>query len=94
MADGVVGKLQLVNDNAIRRGIRDVGQNRVAELMGIGNSTLVDFKEHIPRLALMLAASALRVVPCTDHSYDEDYIRSLQTLAMRGIKVTSRLEED
>ena len=81
----IVERLSLRNEQAIRRSMRDVGHNKVAELIGLAPSTLADFKEHVPRIAAMLAASGLQVVPCTAKLYDAEYIRALETLAKRGI---------
>lgn len=76
------------------RGLRDVTQARVADLMGLSQSVLSDFKAHIPRMAAMLAASGLRVVPCTTQTFDDDYIRALRVLARAGLDGSGAAGED
>lgn len=83
--DSAVLRLSQRNETAILRGLQGVTQTRVAELIGVSASVLSEFKQHIPRMAAMLAASGLRVVPCTDQNYDEEYIKALRVLAKAGL---------
>jgi hypothetical protein len=92
--DSAVLRLAQRNESAILRGLRDVTQSRVAELMGLSQSVLSDFKTHIPRMAAMLAASGLRVVPCTAQQFDEGYISALKTLAAAGLRGDNGISEE
>jgi hypothetical protein len=83
--DSAVLRLAQRNETAIIKALQEVTQARVADLIGVSQSVLSEFKIHIPRMAAMLAASGLRVVPSSDQFYDEDYIRSLRVLARAGI---------
>ena len=94
MNDSIVDRLHLRNETAIRQALREVGQNRVAELIGVANSTMADFKEHIPRFAAMLAACGLRVVPSSNQSYSEEYISALRVLAKAGLHSGAGLGEE
>jgi hypothetical protein len=92
--DSSVLRLTQKNDNAIRRALQDVGQVRVAELMGLSAPTLSEWKnQHLSRITAMLAACGLRVIPCTTQTFDDDYIRALRTLAQHGLSASGRAEE-
>ena len=92
--DSAVLRLAQRNEGAILRGLRDVTQARVAELMGVSQSVLSDFKIHVPRIAAMLAASGLRVAACTERGYDENYISALKTLAAAALRGDNGISED
>ena len=78
-------RLSQKNETLILRSLDAVTQTRVADLIGVSESVLSEFKRHIPRMAALMAASGLRVVPSSDQSYDEEFIRSLRVLARAGI---------
>jgi hypothetical protein len=91
--DSSVLRLAQKNDNVIRRALQDVGQVRVAELMGLSQPTLSEWKNaHLSRITAMLAASGLRVVPCSARFYSEEHITALKTLARQGLEAGSQEE--
>lgn len=93
--DSAVLRLSQRNESKIARGIRDVTQVRVAELMGLSPSVLSEYlQKHQARIASLLAASGLKVVECTAEVYEESYIRSLKTLAAHGISGDNGLADD
>jgi hypothetical protein len=83
------------NHALILRGMADVTQRRVAELIGISESVLSEFKDkHLERAAAVIAACGYRITPCTDQSYPEAYIAALKTLAAVGLEGEPRNVED
>lgn len=82
------------NHAAILRGMQAVTQKRVADLIGVSESVLSEFKNnHLERAAAVIAACGLRCIPCTDQSFDESYITALKTLAAVGLGADPRREE-
>ncbi len=68
------------------RALADVSQRRVAESIGISETALSNYKaEHLERACLILAACGLRIVPVTEHTYDEADITALRQLATKGL---------
>ena len=58
----------------------------MAESIGISETALSNYKaEHLERACLILAACGLRIVPVTEHTYDEADITALRELATKGL---------
>lgn len=63
------------------------GQARVAALIGVDDSTITRIKDgQLERLAAVLAASGLKVVPEDHQTLAPEYVRALQVLAVRGVE--------
>jgi hypothetical protein len=70
------------NHGMVLRGMAEVTQRRVAELVGVSESVLSEFKsQHLERLCAVIAASGLRIAPCTEHNYPDEYIDALKVQA-------------
>lgn len=70
----------------ILQALAEKSQARVADLMGVSESTVSRLKgEGLAQIAVFLAACGLKVVPETSHTYDQEYIRSLKHLAGLGL---------
>ncbi len=66
--------------------LADVGQNRVADLMGLHESTVSAFKgDKLQQACIFLAACGLKLVPETALMVDPTYIQSLKNLAGVGL---------
>lgn len=75
------------NKSAVRSALARVTQTKAAEAMGISDTTLGDWLEkHQERLAHVLAAVGLKVVPVSEKTYDPKRIASLIDLAGAGIE--------
>lgn len=75
------------NHGAILKALAAAGQTRVAALVGVDDSTVTRIKEgQLERLAAVLAASGLKVVPEDHQTLAPDYVRALQVLAVRGVE--------
>jgi hypothetical protein len=79
------------NQTALLRGLTEVSQKRAAELLGISESAMSDFKrDQLERFCALAAVCGLRFVPVTDRTIDDDHINALETLA--AIALRSRRE--
>lgn len=75
------------NHAAILRSLAAAGQARVAALIGVDDSTITRIKDgQLERLAAVLAASGLKVVPEDHQTLAPEYVRALQVLAVRGVE--------
>ena len=74
------------NHSAILKALAKVGQERIADALGISGSSLSVFKsEHLERLSAVLAACGLKVVLETDESTSADELWALKVLAMKAL---------
>ena len=74
------------NHSLLVRGMAQVSQKRVADLIGISEGTLSTLKaEQLERLAALIAACGLKLSAVTDQTFDEAYISALKTLATVGL---------
>lgn len=68
-------------ETSILRAMANVGQSRIAELMGVNASTVSRFKDSdIERFAAFLAATGLIVVPAGTPIVDEAELKALRLL--------------
>jgi hypothetical protein len=83
----LVARLTQRNHTAALRAMAEVSQRRVAELLGLAESSLSEHKDrHLERSMAILAACGLKVVPCTARTYSDEHIQALQTLAAIGLR--------
>ena len=75
------------NTALILSGLAGLSQRRVAELMGISESTLSDMKSdgRLERFASMLAALGLQLVPADAQVFDPKQIAALKLFAVLGL---------
>jgi hypothetical protein len=91
--DSSVLRLAHKNETAVANAIADVTQARVASLMGLGESTVSEWrKAHLSRMCAMLAACGLRIVPSSARYYSDAHITALKTLARQGLEAGSQEE--
>jgi hypothetical protein len=91
--DSSVLRLAHKNETAVANAIADVTQARVALLMGLGESTVSEWrKAHLSRMCAMLAACGLRIVPSSARYYSDAHITALKTLARQGLEAGSQEE--
>lgn len=75
------------NHSAMLQALTDLSQRRAAELLGIAESTLSDWKnEHLERAAALMAACGLTLRPITERTLPDDHIAALETLALIGLR--------
>lgn len=68
------------------RSLAEVSQKRVAEVVGLSDSAMSTWKsDHMERACLVIAACGLRIVPVTEHTYEEADIAALRQLATKGL---------
>lgn len=74
------------NASAILRAVAAVKQVRVAELLGVSETTVSRLlsEGEMDRIGQVLAACRLKVVPETDPTVDADLLQSLAVLAAHG----------
>lgn len=73
------------NHTVLLNAIAEVGQNRIADLLGESDTTISRFKAELERCAAIMAAVGLKLVPEGRQYLGEEYLTALQTLAKRGI---------
>lgn len=75
------------NETTILHALADVGQNNVAERLGVSESTVSRLKSNgeIENMAALLATMGLKVVRQAAEVYEHDYIEALRTLAKKGL---------
>lgn len=74
------------NYSLLLRCLAQVSQKRVAELIGVSQPTLSEFKdEHLQKFAAIAAACGLKLAPVTAQTFDESYVSALKTLAAVGL---------
>ena len=75
------------NHSALVRGISTVSGKRVADLIGVSESTLSGMKsEHLERFSALAAACGLKFVSTSERSLDERHISALETLAAIALR--------
>lgn len=68
------------------RSLASVSQKRAAELIGCSETTMNSIKaDQLERIAALVSALGLKLVPVTDQTFDESYISALKTLAAIGL---------
>lgn len=78
----VIVNLAHRNQAQLLRCLGDVTQRSAAELIGVSETTLSEWKNaHVERFCALAAACGLRLVPVTDRSIDDEHLRALETLA-------------
>jgi hypothetical protein len=83
--DEVRGQAQK-NLTLILKAMQTVSQLHIAKMLGEGTSTISEFKkEHLERLAAMLAACGLKVAPAGQESNDPDEMQALRVLAGKWV---------
>ena len=75
------------NVSALLRGMAEVTQKRVADLIGVSEATLSDIKtDRLERFAALAAACGLKLVPITERSLADKHINALETLAAMALR--------
>lgn len=75
------------NTSAILRALAAVGQVRVAEQLGISESTVSRMKDaELDRIGELLAACGLKAVPVDLQLFEPERIQALQVLARIGVE--------
>lgn len=75
------------NHTVLIRCLAEVSQSRVAELIGVSQTTMSGIKaDQLERFAALIAACGLKLAPVTDQTFDETYISALKTLAAVGLR--------
>ena len=75
------------NLTLILKAMQTVSQLHVAKMLGEGTSTISEFKkEHLERLAAMLAACGLKVAPLSQESIDPEEHAALRVLARKRME--------
>lgn len=80
------------NESAILRALASVTQTRLAEMIGVHESTVSKMVTDgsVEKTARFLAAAGLQLVPADARMYDPEYIKSLQVLAVRHLNNETR----
>ena len=75
------------NASMLAKSRASTSQRRVAELMGISETTLSEMKGDgkLDRLGALIAACGLKLAPASEQTFDAPYIDALRTLAKRGL---------
>ena len=75
------------NESAILRALASVTQTRIAEMIGVHESTVSKMVTDgsVEKTARFLAAAGLQLVPAGSRLYEPEYIKSLQVLAARHL---------
>lgn len=85
--DETIRKVASLNLSVILKALAAVSQVRVAELLGESTTTVSDFKrDHLERLAAMLAACGQKVVPVNEESIGNDEVWALRVLASKQLE--------
>ncbi len=85
--DDSIRKAASHNHSLILKALAAVSQVRVSELLGESTTTISDFKrDHLERLAAMLAACGQKVVPINEESIGNDEIWALRVLAGKQLE--------
>ncbi len=82
------------NERAVLQALSRVSQTRVAELLGVSDSTVTRFKEGgIEQACALLAACGLRVVGEDMQCFSRDKVHALLTLARDHLVQMEKPEE-
>ena len=74
------------NHSLLLRGLAEVSQKRMADLIGVSETTMSAMKsDQLERLSVLIAACGLKLSPITHQTFDESYISALKTLAAVGL---------
>lgn len=74
-----------------------VGQNHVAQALGVSDATISRMKDDLPRAAGMLSILGLKVVPSTMKCYEEKTLAAVLELAhqrMAQLSSVQQLQQD
>ena len=75
------------NQTTILKAIAAVGQARIAELIGVSESTVSRYKDaDVEKLAAVLAAAGLKVVLESANTVDADEWQATQVLLMKHLE--------
>lgn len=76
------------NASLLAKSMASTSQRRVAELMGISESTLSGMKDDdkLDRIGALIAACGLKLAPVGEQTFDAPYINALRTLATIGLQ--------
>lgn len=75
------------NESLILQALAATGQNELAKLMAVHESTISRLKDGgIHTMAAALAHLGLKVVPVGAHCFDPEYVSALKTLANVGMR--------
>lgn len=85
MIDDDVRRLGQRNFTALLSAMTDRTQSRVAESMGVAESTVCDLKKGLERVCILIGACGLKLVSIEQRSYPPEYLRALQVLARDAI---------
>ena len=78
-------------ETILRNQLAEVGQARMAERLGVSESTVSRWKaDQIEQLALQLTALGLKVVPLDANLITADEVKAMRTLAMTGLRAMER----
>jgi predicted XRE-type DNA-binding protein len=77
------------------RSLQAVSQKRVAEMIGVSEPTFSNLKnDHLERVVQAIVACGLKLVPTTEHTYDESVVNAIKTLAAIGLGRDLKRDED
>lgn len=77
-----IAELSRKNETTILRGIAEHSQARIAEQLGVNDSTISRFKDGgLAQAAALLAACGLKVVPISMQCFPQEKVGALLTLA-------------
>ena len=76
------------NASLLAKSMASTSQRRIAELMGISETTLSEMKGDgkIDRICALIAACGLKLAPAAEQTFDAPYINALRTLATIGLQ--------
>ncbi len=82
-----VAKLGRRNYTVLLKSMARVSQKRIAELLGVSEGTVSNFKDdHLARLCDICASAGLKLVPEADELVDAEEVKALRVLAMRQLE--------
>ena len=80
-------------ETVLRNQLAEIGQARVAERLGVSESTISRWKaDQIESLAQQLTALGLKVVPLDANLLTTDEVTAMRTLAMVGLRSMEKKE--
>lgn len=75
------------NEQVILQALAATGQNELAKVMGVHESTVSRLKDGgITTMAAALAHMGLKIVPVGVECFDPEYVAALRTLAAHGVQ--------
>ena len=84
------------NASMLAKSMASTSQRRVAELMGISETTLSEMKADgkLDRLGALIAACGLKLAPAAEQTFDAPYIAALRTLATIGLQHSPMVDHE